>query len=54
MSDLQIMIGELIEEICDEHCIHNKDVDEDGCTYCKEHDGECYLDRLIKAVGLDG
>ena len=54
MSDIQLMISELVEEICDKHCKHNENIDEDGCQYCKDHEGECYLDKLIKAVGLNG
>lgn len=52
MSDLQIIIEELTEEICDQHCKYNDSIDEEGCSYCKEHDGMCYLDELRKAAGL--
>ena len=54
MSDLQIYISEIVEEICDKHCKHNENVDEDGCEYCKTHGGECYLDGLLRIAGLKG
>lgn len=54
MSDIQIIISEIVEEICDQHCKHNKDITEEGCQYCRTHDGACYLDKLLIAAGLKG
>ena len=52
MSDIPIIIEELCEEICDQHCKYSGTGDSEGCDYCKEHDGACYLDKLREMVGL--
>ena len=54
MSDEQILAAELVEEICDEHCKHNENITENGCEYCREHGGNCYLDKLLIIAGLKG
>ena len=54
MSDVQIMVAELVEEICDKHCKYNETITQEGCSYCKEHEGECYLDKLLSVMGLKG
>lgn len=52
MSDVQIVVQETAEEICDHFCHYNQSVNEEGCWYCRTHEGRCPFDKLFELVGL--
>lgn len=52
MSDLQLLIAETIENVCDNFCKYSGTGDENGCVYSQTHCGECPFDDLMKGTGL--
>ena len=51
MSDLQNLIVETVENVCDHFCKYSGTGDENGCVYCQTHCGECPFDDLLKEIG---
>lgn len=52
MNDIRLMIEELCEEVCDQHCKYSETCDSEGCDYCREHEGACYLDKVREALSI--
>ena len=52
MSDIQLLIAETAETICDHFCKYSGTGDNDnGCVYSQTHAGECPFDALLKEIG---
>ena len=52
MSDLQLLIEETAENVCDNFCKYNNTGDDNGCVYMQTHAGACPFDALLKEIGL--
>lgn len=52
MSDLQIIVAETIETICDKFCKFSGTGKDNECVYMATHDGKCPLDELVEKAGL--
>lgn len=54
MSNIQEVVVEVVEEICDKYCKFNNTIHDDGsCAYMRANNRACYLDRLIKAAEVE-
>lgn len=52
MSDVQIVVEETVEEICDKFCKFSGTGTDGHCIWCQMHEDDCPLDELLKVVGL--
>lgn len=53
MSDIQIVVEETVEQICDHFCKYsNTGKENKGCVWCLTHEDECPFDKLLEEVGL--
>lgn len=51
MSELENLIIQTSENVCDNFCKYSGTGNENGCVYCQTHCGECPLDDLLKEIG---
>ena len=53
MSDLQNLIVETVEDVCDHFCKYSGTGDKKRCVYVETHSGECPFDELLKEIEND-
>lgn len=51
MSDLQLLIAETVDDVCNHFCKYSGTGDEKGCVYTQTHCGECPFTDLLKEIG---
>lgn len=51
MSDLQLLIAETVDDVCNHFCKYSGTGDKNGCVYTQTHCGECPFNDLLKEIG---
>ena len=51
MSELQNLIIETVENVCNHFCKYSGTGNEKGCVYQQIHLGECPFNDLLKEIG---
>lgn len=51
MSDLQLLIAETVDDVCNHFCKYSGTGDKNGCVYTQTHCGECPFTDLLKEIG---
>lgn len=52
MDDIQKVVENLAEEICDKFCKFSNTGNDGHCIWCQAHNDECPLDEILVKVGL--
>ena len=52
ITKIQNTVVELVETICDNFCKFSGSGSDGSCIWCKTHNNECPLDKIMEEVGL--